>query len=76
MPFAGSVAALGALRPDGGEHDADDRHVAVHGDDHCPVEEVRVREDDNELGDVEEDGGNEVGERDVVERPDALRPRA
>ena len=67
-------AAFRALRPDRGEQDTDDGDVAVDRDDGGPMEEVGVSEDDDDLGDVEEDGEDKVGERDVVERPDALGP--
>ena len=67
-------AVLRALGPDCGEQDTDDGDVAVHSDDGRSVEEVGVGEDDRDLGDVEEDGEDKVGERDVVERPDALGP--
>ncbi len=39
------------------------------------MEEVGVVEDDDDLRDVEEDREDEVGDRDVVERPEALPPR-
>ena len=69
------VLALRTLHPNGGEEDTDDGDVAVDGDDGRAVEEVGVEEDDEDLRDVEEDGEDEVGDRDVVERPYALRPR-
>ena len=53
-------AVLRALCPDRSEQDADDGDVAVHSDDGSLMEEVGVGEDDRDLGDVEEDGEDEV----------------
>ncbi len=65
------VTALPArpLRPDGGDEDTNDGHVAVGGDDDRPMEDVRVVEDDRDLSDVEDDGEDEVRHGDVVEGP-------
>lgn len=68
------VLALRALRPDGRKEDADDRDIAVDGDNESAMEEVRVEEDDDDLRHVEEDGEDEIGDGDIVERPDALCP--
>lgn len=69
------LPARRALAPDGGEENANDGYVAVDRDDDRPVEEVGVAEDDDELCDVEEDGEDEVGDDNVEERLEALRPR-
>ena len=53
-------AVLRALCPDCGEQDTDDGSVAVDRDNSGPMEEVGVGENDRDLGDVEEDGEDEV----------------
>ena len=68
------VLSLCALHPNGREEDTDNSHVAIDGDDGGAVEEIGVEENDEDLCDVEEDGEYEIGDGDVVERPEALRP--
>ena len=67
-------AVLRTLCPYCGEKDTDDGDVAVHGNHGGPVEEIGVGEDDRDLGDVEKDREDEVGERDVIQRADAFCP--
>lgn len=70
---AGRASLSSAGRPDGGEEDAENGDVRVDAEDVRALDEVGVAEDEDELGDVEDDGEDEVGERDPEERPDARR---
>ena len=63
-------------RPDGGEQDADDLDVVVGVDDVAPLEEVAVAEGEDDKGDVENDGEDEVEDGDPEERLEALKVRS
>lgn len=67
---------MGARAPDRGEDDADDVDVDVHHHHVRSVVDAQVLEIEDDQGDVEEDGEDEVEHRDPEQAPQAGHIRA
>lgn len=66
------LACFRSGRPDRCEDDTEDSHVVVDHEHERAAHEIRVAQDENELDDVEEDGEDEVGDRNPKERLETL----